>query len=62
MPSTNAAQQQNISINISYNLNTTKLPKSMLGQKKASSKTKKMIKEPIHGIGNDFFNAFGSLN
>jgi len=45
------AQHQNISINISYNLNTHKIPKSILGTKKSTSKHKK-VHTPIHAIGN----------
>jgi hypothetical protein len=57
-------QHQNININISYNLNTTKLPKSILGAKKTTSKFKKTPGQGIQGIGNEFFHnlALNAIN
>lgn len=50
--SANPAQHQNISINISYNLNTNKIPKLTLGSKKVASKSKKVNGQGLQGIGN----------
>lgn len=50
--SANPAQHQNISINISYNLNTSKTQKSTSGTKKVASKGKKINNQVLQGIGN----------